>query len=190
MKKRVVLMELIDRKPYISIPYAASICCLDYNILKEWFFDTRLYSCKFVKLRNRKDLYVDTESLLLIVKCKEHRIYERLRCTVTREEGGENPNCGPEAGGGIEEQGYKCARCSKVLRKYDVDHVEEWSIRPMIACAILRRSASCAIGKRRTRRVPRRRALRGEDRQQYDEKGRLTFSQYFYTPEEESHESH
>lgn len=173
-------MELIDGRPFVSIPHAATICGIDSEDLRSWLFDPEMYSVKFVKIRRKKELYADTESVLLTVKAKcQHRVYELLRRNITRN-GGRRTLTAAQKQQVAAEQQWKCGHCERLLRTYEVDHCEEWCLRANDSRSNI--IALCPPCHRlKTQEAQRRADALFEERipPKFDESGAQLFSKYF-----------
>ena len=171
---------LINNRPFISISYTADVCGIAECVLMEWLFDPELYSAHFVKLRGEPSLYVDSESLLLIVKAKAPReTYVSLESLITAKNGRRSLTQAQKQEVAAQ-QGYKCAHCEMTLRHYEIDHIEEHALRANDARTNL--EALCPECHRlKTVRG----RLKGDAlfeppiESQYDSDGKLKFSKYF-----------
>ena len=176
-------MDLIDNKPYISIPYAAELCDLEESVLRGWLFDPKLYSVHFIKLRRRNALYADVESVLLIVKTMApHKTFETLRRAITRNGNARRTLTSAQKQQVAAEQEYKCAACRSILTGgYEVDHIEEWAVRANDARCNLE-ALCCPCHRKKTRETQRRGDALFEDviPLKYNEDGTMMFSQYFF----------
>ena len=119
---------LIRNLPYIQSDYAAKLIGIEKDVLMEFIDDVDLYSIHLVKLRGR-GYYLEIESFLQIIKVKMPlAVYNRVSQFLTAQ------NCRRKLTAAQKQevaarQDYLCKLCNTLLKQYEVDHIEEHSVR-------------------------------------------------------------